>query len=166
MLVVSDATPLNILIILGQEHILPALFGVVVVPPAVAEELSRDATAPGVRSWIAAPPAWLRTQTPSIQQSPDLPRHRGERDAMRPALELNADAILLDDHAARVRASGLGLRIIGTVGILEEAANRGHIPDLAKVHDQLRTTWFYVSEPILTASLARHHAWRDANPPS
>ncbi len=42
MIVVSDTSPLNYLILIGQDHTLPALFGQVFAPPAVVAELKRS----------------------------------------------------------------------------------------------------------------------------
>ena len=53
MLVVSDASPINILVRLGFADILAALFTSVVIPPSVAEEMSRDATPEIVPKWVA-----------------------------------------------------------------------------------------------------------------
>ncbi len=49
MLVVSDTTPLNILLTLSLEHILPALFQTVLIPQSVADELSQPSTLQAVR---------------------------------------------------------------------------------------------------------------------
>jgi predicted nucleic acid-binding protein len=49
MLVVSDASPVNVLIRIGQINVLPILFKAVVVPTAVAEEMFRPATPQIVR---------------------------------------------------------------------------------------------------------------------
>ncbi len=156
MLVVSDATPLNILVRLGHIHVLPAIFEQVVVPASVVDEMSRLATPPMVREWVANPPDWLSVLTPTIADPVTTLRHRGERDAIRLAQELSADAILLDDEKPRVQAKRLGLRVVGTIGILEISANRGLIKDLALVHQQLRLTDFYVSQSVLADSLTRH----------
>lgn len=83
---------------------------------------------------------------------------------MQLALELKADAILLDEHTARMKATRLGSRVIGTVGLLEQAANKGIIRDLAHVHNQLRQSWFFVAEAILSDSLNRHRAWLENHP--
>jgi predicted nucleic acid-binding protein len=40
MIVVSDTTPLNYLILIGAAHVLPELFGRVYAPTAVIKELS------------------------------------------------------------------------------------------------------------------------------
>lgn len=41
MLVVADTSPLNLLVLIGHEQVLPALFHHVVIPTEVAVELSR-----------------------------------------------------------------------------------------------------------------------------
>jgi len=53
------------LCLIGRIDILPAIFGGVVVPIAVATELSRSATPQVAREFIANPPGWLRIETPS-----------------------------------------------------------------------------------------------------
>jgi len=89
-------------------------------------------------------------------------RHRGERDAIQLAQELKADAILLYEDKPRAQAAKLGLRVVGTIGILELAANQGHIEDLKMVHEKLRATDFYISDKILNDSLARHIAYKQS----
>ncbi len=79
------------------------------------------------------------------------------------AREIHADAILLDEEKARAEALALGVAVIGTVGILQRAADQGLITDLKAVHDQLRDARFHVSEDILKASLARHLAFKQAH---
>jgi hypothetical protein len=59
MIVVSDTSPLNYLILIGQDHILPALFGQVFAPPAVVAELKRSKAPTLVSTWADNPPAWL-----------------------------------------------------------------------------------------------------------
>lgn len=162
MLVVSDASPLNILVRLEQVHVLASLFKAVVVPASVAEEMSRPATPQLVREWIAHPPLWLSVRVPTSTQPQGPLRHRGERDAILLAQELRADAILLDEDKPRSQAAKLGLRVVGTVGVLEQAANKGYVEDLEAVHDRLRQTDFYISDDILDNSLARHLAYKQA----
>ena len=56
MIVVSDTTPLNYLILVDSVHVLPALFGRVYAPSAVITELSHRKTPEAVRNWAASPP--------------------------------------------------------------------------------------------------------------
>lgn len=49
MIVVADATPLRYLVVIDREHLLPELYGRVLIPPAVAEELNQESTPKVVR---------------------------------------------------------------------------------------------------------------------
>lgn len=53
MIVVSDASPLNVLVRIGHVEILSNLFGSVIIPPAVAAELTHARTPDPVRNWLA-----------------------------------------------------------------------------------------------------------------
>lgn len=100
MIVISDATPLNVLVRMNLAETLPALSGRILIPPAVQAELTRDATPDQVRRWMAAPPNWLVVQAPrQAGHGPD--KGRGERDAVQLAKELGADRVLADDGKAR-----------------------------------------------------------------
>jgi hypothetical protein len=64
MLVVADTSPLNYLVLIQHDSLLPALYERVMVPPAVLADLQQPRTPPTVRIWVAAPPAWLAVQRP------------------------------------------------------------------------------------------------------
>ena len=55
MVVVTDTSPINYLILTGYVDVLPVLHGDVVIPQAVAWELRDPRTPERVRQWIAAP---------------------------------------------------------------------------------------------------------------
>ena len=57
MLVVTDTTPINYLVLIGHVDILPSLYGHVVIPQAVVGDLQHPRTPESVRAWIAAPRA-------------------------------------------------------------------------------------------------------------
>ena len=59
MIVVSNTTPLNYLILIGSVDILHTLFDQVCVPPAVMTELQHSHTPGAVRAWVQASPSWL-----------------------------------------------------------------------------------------------------------
>ena len=59
MIVVADASPLRYLILIEHAHVLPALYGRVVVPPAVIRELNQERTPNLVRTWLSNRPEWL-----------------------------------------------------------------------------------------------------------
>ena len=64
MIVVSDTSPLNYLVLIEEVEVLPAIFGRVVVPPAVVEELQAPGTPDAVKAGIAAHPSWLEVRNP------------------------------------------------------------------------------------------------------
>jgi hypothetical protein len=59
IVVVADTSPLNYLIQIHCEHILPALYTRVFVPTAVVEGLDHPRTVPAVRDWLRQVPSWL-----------------------------------------------------------------------------------------------------------
>lgn len=164
MLVVADTSPLNYLVLIRQETLLPVLYARVVMPPAVQEELQRPQTPDVVRQWTTALPAWLtvqRLQRPLAPESfPKL--HVGEREAILLAQELHADVLLMDDMEGRAEAVRCALAITGTLGVLETAAIRGLI-DLPAVLADLQATTFHGSPRLFADVLARDAA-RKANP--
>jgi predicted nucleic acid-binding protein len=56
MIVVSDTSPLNYLVLIGEVDLLPKLFAKVYIPPSVIEELTRLKTPDVVRTWAQSPP--------------------------------------------------------------------------------------------------------------
>jgi predicted nucleic acid-binding protein len=95
VIVVADTTPLQYLILIQHEHILPALYGRVVVPPAVIAELSRDETPQPVRDWLKSAPEWLEVRGPREVGRSSVPLGAGELEAIALAEELRADALLI-----------------------------------------------------------------------
>jgi predicted nucleic acid-binding protein len=86
MIVVSDTTPLNYLILIETVHVLPATFGRVYVPSAAIEELSHWRSPEAVRTWASSPPEWITVQDPTHAGPSKL--GRGEMAAISLALEL------------------------------------------------------------------------------
>ncbi len=87
MLVVSDASPVNVLVRIGHIETLPKLFQTVAIPPAVERELSHAATPAAVREWMASRPKWLQVRKPSHVDL-HLTRDPGEREAICLAREM------------------------------------------------------------------------------
>jgi predicted nucleic acid-binding protein len=63
MIVVTDASPLQYLVLIEEVQILRALYGRVLTPPAVVKDLSQPRTPEVVSGWIAEPPDWLGVRT-------------------------------------------------------------------------------------------------------
>jgi predicted nucleic acid-binding protein len=153
-LVVSDNSPLSLLIRIGQIEVLPQLFQHVLIPPEVATEMNHPKAPTELRSFMSALPAWLTVQT-TLAPLPLPHLDPGEAAAISLAAELKA-ALLIDELDGRNEAQARGLTVIGAIGVLERAANLGLIPNLAKVHARIRNLRFHISESLLQSSLARH----------
>ena len=126
MIVVADASPLRYLILIEHVDVLPALYGRVIVPPAVVTELTREQTPTMVREWVSARPRWLHVQAPE-QALPSLRDvlGPGEREAIALAAEVSADAVLMDDRDGRREAEKRNLAVLGTLRVLADAAEHG-----------------------------------------
>lgn len=162
-LVVADSGPIHYLAEIGHADLLQHLFDVVVVPGAVLEELTHQNTPAVVRNWVTQPKPWLRIQ--SAQSTTTIPQlHPGEREAIQLALELRADGVLVDDLEARIAARQRGLNVIGTVGILERAAEKNLI-QLPTAIQALRQTNIFVAEPVLQNALERDRVRRQLRDP-
>lgn len=148
MIVVSDTSPLNYLVLVGHVDVLPALFGGVVIPPAVIAELGHAGSPGPVRAWSATPPSWLSVISPSTVPDARPGVHLGEAQAIALALELKADALLIDDARGRAAAEAVGLVARGTLGVLVLASESGLV-DLGAALDRLEGTNFRASPALL-----------------
>lgn len=154
--VVSDTSPLHYLILCGAENILPKLFRQVVIPPTVFQEMQQANTPPPVRQWASALPEWVSVQAPKIINLA-LDIDAGELEAICLAQEIHADAVLIDDRAGRNAAMKCGLAVVGTVGLLELAAARGHV-ELPSALARLQQTNARLDPELIRAALVRDQA--------
>ncbi|WP_089718510.1 DUF3368 domain-containing protein, partial [Candidatus Entotheonella palauensis] len=125
MLVIADTFPLNYLILIDRVNVLPTLYERVLVPQTVIEELRHPRTPSVVRTWSEHPPAWLDVR--HIDAVPDAilwNLDAGERAAILLAQALDADLFLTDDRGARRVAEQRGLAVLGTLGVLAQAADQ------------------------------------------
>jgi predicted nucleic acid-binding protein len=152
MTVVSDTTPLNYLILIESAHVLPAIFGRVYAPSAVLKELSHPKSPDAVRAWASNPPSWLMVQDPGQIGPSKL--GLGEVVAISLALELEAERVLIDDRDASREAVRSGLNVVGTLGILEEAAKRSLL-DIEQKIKELKQTNFRANDKLYQTVLER-----------
>lgn len=149
MIVVADTTPVNYLVLIEEIEILSLLYGRVVIPASVSKELLHPQAPPAVRQWISNPPAWLEIATPKTIATEVLAHlDSGERDAILLAEEMDADLLILDELKGRRAAESRGLAVIGTLGVLRDAASL-NLLDLPAALERLSRTNFHLSPAIL-----------------
>jgi predicted nucleic acid-binding protein len=160
MIVIADTTPLNYLVLIDQSDLLPRLYGRVLIPPAVYQELQAEGAPASVRDWAAHRPAWLEVKPaflPLDIENDSL--DAGESEAIALALELKADLLILDDRDARIEAARRNLTVIGKLRVLKDAAQLGLI-DLPHALQRLQQTTFRASAKLLQAMLDRDEVTR------
>jgi predicted nucleic acid-binding protein len=162
VIVVSDTSPLNYLILIGAVDALPQLFKDVHVPPIVLTELLHPRAPERVRQWVKSPPDWLLVKAPSSTPEAVSWLDPGEAEAIALAMELNAEAVLIDERKGRLIAEKQGIAAVGTLTILELAAERGLL-ELRPVLETLRQTSFYITEEFIEAALQRDAARRSGH---
>ena len=141
---------------IDQIQLLPALFGEIVVPEAVARELSDEGSPQIVSEWIEKPPSWLKIQKAALYFDPLLGSlHPGERQVISLAGEINADLLLIDEKAARRIAKERGFKVTGLIGVIEEAAARGMV-DVTVAIQRLSETSFRISPQLLKSQVDKH----------
>ena len=154
--VVVDSTPIIALAGLGRLELLQRLYGEVLVPPAVWNELTRGQRRPGGREDLAAAP-WVqvgRFDDPDrADLFPDL--DRGEAEVVALALETGARLVILDDRLGRRHATRLGLRLTGTFGVLLAAKKVGLLSEIAPLVDALGENRLYSSPQLRALVLDR-----------
>ena len=74
IVVVADTSPLNYLIRINCDHVLPVLYERVYVPAAVVEELGHPRAVAAVRAWLARTPSWLVVEQVEELGDPRLAR--------------------------------------------------------------------------------------------
>jgi predicted nucleic acid-binding protein len=134
----------------------------VVIPPTVFRELQEPNTPPLVQQWARSLPAWAAVQAPKTLNL-SLEVDAGELEAICLAREIKATAVLMDDRAGRSAAIHCGLAVIGTIGLLEQAAARGLL-ELPDTMERLRKTNARLHPELIRAALERDKARKEARP--
>jgi predicted nucleic acid-binding protein len=120
--------------------LLRELFGEVWIPPAVAGESFRDVPdRPGAAALAAAVGAWLREVAPvnrAAIQSLSVEVDLGEAEAIVLASERGLP-LLIDELAGRRVARRLGLRFVGSAGVLLVAKRLELLPRVRPTLDSL-----------------------------
>jgi predicted nucleic acid-binding protein len=155
--VIADTGPIHYLVLIGHSEILPALFEKVIIPSAVFGELARAEVPDAVRNWIQAAPPWLEVQAASPFDDPSLEGlDEGEKAALTLAASLAADLVLMDDRGGVRAARRKGLRVIGTLRVLELGARRGLLT-LPDAFERIKRTNFRYRQDIMDELLDSHN---------
>jgi predicted nucleic acid-binding protein len=143
MIVVADPSPINYLVLIAQIDLLAGLYTRILIPPAVLRAEASPGSQAGTR---LNAPRWLEVLSP--KSSLILP-NLGESEAIALATEVHADVVLIDEQAGRQEALRRGLKVAGTLSVLDEADQAGLVIFDDAVAE-LRKTSFRVSQAVLS----------------
>lgn len=159
-LVVSDASPLIFLAAVGRFDLLRRLYGSVVVPAEVFQEVTQaQPSLPGaVDAGRAVADGWMQVKTPAATPLDGWLSSlldKGESQAITLALEIGAGVLLMDESDGREIAGRLGLKPIGTLGVLLRAKRAGLVPEVKPILTELRQRHsFRISAELFARALA------------
>ena len=140
--VVADTSVLIALTQIGQLSLLQGLFGEIVIPAAVAGEVSPS---------LPQLPGWIETRAVRRPLDARVLAARldpGETEAIALALQAQVERIILDDLPARRLALRLRLTVIGTAGVLFLAKQRGLIPAVRPSLHALKAAGFRLRKDV------------------
>ena len=139
MIVISDASPVINLAIIEHLSLLPRLFGKVVLPRQVFDEITVTGFGmPGAD--LVKDADWIEIKVCRDQplfEALKLQVDPGEAAAIALALELKADLLLIDERIGRQVAQHFQLPIMGLVGVLSLAKQKGFIENMQEILDRL-----------------------------
>jgi uncharacterized protein len=152
MIVVSDTSSVSALLRIGQSDLLHRLYGEVLIPEAVREELL---------AFFSSLPEFLHCR--QIVNAGEVERlckelDLGEAEAIVLARESHADILLMDELYGRRVAAREGVPIIGLMGVLIEAKNERLVAFVRPLIEKLETEAdFRLSAEFKQSTLRRAH---------
>lgn len=145
--VICNTSPLQYLHQIGQLELLPRLVSRIVVPAAVAAELTEGRRL-GLDLPVPETLSWVELREPQSQDVLRLATDLGggETAVLALALESSDAVVILDDALARRHAEVLGLRLTGTLGVLLDAKRARLVSAVAPLINELQALGFRLSD--------------------
>ena len=144
-MVIGDSSALVALAVVNQLELLEKLYDNLYIPQAVFDEVTQ----------IGKPQSnKLRQFLQSKVKQVDLTLTQlglglGELEAITLYKKLDADVLLIDDNRAKKYASLNGVKVIGSLGILVKAKERGHIERVKLFLDEIQKSEVYISKKLI-----------------
>ncbi|MEM7510377.1 MAG: DUF3368 domain-containing protein [Bacteroidota bacterium] len=138
-IIITDASPLIALIKINKLEILDQLFDKILITDVVRDE---------VRSNL---PEWIKVSSNyNLEQKKllELELDPGEASAISLALGMPNSLLIIDEKKGRKVAKRLGLKIIGTIGVVVKAKQQGVIPTAKEVLEDLEKSGLWISQEL------------------
>ena len=152
MIVVSDTTPLISLLKIARIDLLEKLFGQVLIPQAVFDELTADERFTHEAAQIRRK-RFIKVKAVKNSESVSILKRatgldQGESEAIILTDEQDADILLMDEAKGRAVSFQMGFRIMGTIGILIAAYEENELTadEVGGCVEGLRRTGRHISQ--------------------
>ena len=148
MIIISDTSCITNLFQINALEILPKLFGKIIIPEAVFNELLAFHKNTFTIQLSANKIEVLKvTDADSLQKAKFYELDLGETEALALALQLKNIALIIDEKAGKRAAEKLGIETVGLLGVLLLAKQNNHIQSVKFLLDDLRLkTTFHFSD--------------------
>ncbi len=152
--VISDAGPLIALSRIEQLGLLKKLYGTVLIPVAVQNELCCDTNLPGARYLrLALEDGWVEVLD-LVDETGALVRLRlildpGESEAILLAEHIGGRFLLIDERRGRQVAKSRHLKVAGIAGVLLAAKQKGLLDAVAPELEALRRAGYRLSAQLI-----------------
>lgn len=147
--VVINASPLITLFRSGQADLLPRLFGKIVVPEAVWNEVVADEWDDPAARHLGAQPWPVRLDVAVSPRVAPWELGAGETAVLSHALAHPPLRAVIDDLDARRCAQTLGIPMLGTGGLLVLAKRRGLIESVGAAIEKLQMSGLWLSDELV-----------------
>lgn len=160
-IVIADASVLISLASIGQLELLKTLFGAIVIPEAVYDEVcgtQGQGKIGDAELRRAISEGWVRVAQPATLIAPPYSGMRkGEVEVISMGVEVQplGTLVLMDERVGRRRARHEGLQVLGTLGVLKLAKLRGLLESVKATMDMLADRGFRVAESLYQSVLAQ-----------
>jgi predicted nucleic acid-binding protein len=154
-IIVSDTSCIGYLIQINLLHLLQTLYGEIIIPAAVNDEIlqleNKEHTLSEFKNadWIKIYSTHNLSNVSKYENILD----RGELEAISIAIELEADLLIIDEKLGRIVAKTIGFDITGLVGILITAKNKNLILSVKKALDELILLGCRISNTLYNIAL-------------
>lgn len=138
-IVISDTSCLIALTNIGQLEILRKICSNVVIASEVAKEYGEK-----LPDWITVKDVCDKEKLKIVAEKLD----KGESASIVLAMEAKDSLLILDDLQARKYAENIGLKKIGTIGLLQIASKLGIIEDFSEVIEKLKERKFRIPKGL------------------
>lgn len=139
MTIVSNTSPISNLARVGQLNLIQQVYGTILIPTAVYQELLDERAGETVITAVRSA-TWLLIQPVQNQELVSKLRSRvnvGEAEAIALAVEVKATRLLIDERLGRQAAAEQQLKITGVLGILLAAKRQRLITAVKPTMDDL-----------------------------